>query len=211
MENKNALNYWTKVASNIFEPVAVKVNPINDFTDYDVKFIIKFSNSNSKILDLASGTGMIINKLASHVNYIVAVEAYKEFSKFIDEVDNINVINEDIMKFSTNEMFDLITMFGIVQYFNEEEVRNLYIKYSKNLKLGGMFIIKNQFGVHKDVIVNGYSKELKTNYFSNYRHIDKEVNILKNLGFKNIEVIDIYPPECNRWSNTHFYAIISEK
>ena len=33
----------------------------------------------------------------------------------------------------------------------------------------------------------------------------------KEIGFKNIEKFDIYPPEANRWNNTHFYAIIAEK
>ncbi len=41
--------------------------------------------------------------------------------------------------------------------------------------------------------------------------IEKEIELLKNIGFKNIETFDIYPPEANRWNNTHFYAIVGEK
>jgi hypothetical protein len=100
-------------------------------------------------------------------------------------------------------------MFGVAQYFNEDEILGIYKKYYSNLKENGKMLIKNQFGVNEDVLVSGYSEELKTDYYSQYRHIDKEVDILKKVGFKNVEVIDIYPPECNRWENTHFYAIVA--
>ena len=32
-----------------------------------------------------------------------------------------------------------------------------------------------------------------------------------DIGYKNIEIVDIYPPEANRWDNTHFYSIVAEK
>lgn len=50
-----------------------------------------------------------------------------------------------------------------------------------------------------------------TTIFASYRHIDKETLLLENIGYKNIKVVDIYPPEANRWDNTHFYAIVAEK
>ena len=76
------------------------------------------------------------------------------------------------------------------------------------MKHDGKIIIKNQFGIEQDVTVEGYSQEQKTEYYAQYRQINKEVSILSNIGYKNIEVFDIYPPECNRWQNTHFYAIV---
>ena len=72
-------------------------------------------------------------------------------------------------------------------------------------------IVKNQFGLHEDVTVDGFSEELQENYFSQYRYIDKEIRLLREVGFNNIEVVDIYPKECNRWDNTHFYALVAEK
>ena len=78
------------------------------------------------------------------------------------------------------------------------------------MKPTGLLLIKNKFGVKGDVVVNGYSEELKMNYYSEYRHLDKEIEILKNVGYKDIQVTDIYPPEANRWNNTHFYAIVGK-
>ena len=38
-----------------------------------------------------------------------------------------------------------------------------------------------------------------------------EIERLKNIGFKDVLVHDIYPSEANRWSDTHFYALVCKK
>ena len=74
-----------------------------------------------------------------------------------------------------------------------------------------VIIIKNQFGVEETVEVAGYSEENKTNYYSQYRTIAKETEILEKVGFSNIKTYDIYPKKANRWDNTHFYALVATK
>jgi cyclopropane fatty-acyl-phospholipid synthase-like methyltransferase len=172
---------------------------------------MKYANENSEILDLGSGTGLTLNKYYEKVKHIDAVERFDGFSKFIAKTPKITVHNQNITTFETNKQYDIITMFGILHYFNEKEAKEIYEKHKNNLRGGGRLIIKQQFGIKEEITVSGYSEELKENYFSQYRHIDKEVKILKTIGYKNIEVFDIYPPECNRWDNTHFYAIVAEK
>lgn len=211
MKNINALNYWTKIAKNNPNPLIAKVNSCNDFTQMDADFILKYADENTNILDLASSTGLTINKYYNKVKHIEAVELYEEFTKFIAKTDKISIVNCNVTKYSTTKIFDIITMFGITMYFNNEEVVDLYKRYYAFLKKDGRLIVKSQFGIKEDVEIAGYSDELKTDYFCFYRHIDKEVRILENIGYKNIEVVDIYPPECNRWKNTHFYAIVAEK
>lgn len=211
IENKDALNYWDKMASNNPDEKTPKVTSCSDFTAYDAEFILKFTDKNSRILDLASGSGLIINKLYNDVAHITAVEFFKEFSKFIEKSDRISVVNEDIKQFETSEKFDLITLFGIVQYFNEEETAALYEKYFHNLNDSGKLIVKGQFGIEENVTVSGYSEELKTSYYSQYRHLNSEIALLSRIGYRNIQPFDIYPPECNRWKNTHFYAIVANK
>lgn len=211
MVNQKAVEYWSKMATNNPTETTIKVNKVNDFTQIDADFILKYSNKSTRILDLASGTGLTINKIYSSVAHITAIEVFEEFSKFIAKTEKINVVNQNILSFNTANKFNLITMFGIVSYFNEEEIKTVYSKYLNFLSSDGKIIIKNQFGVKEDVLVDGYSNELKTYYFSHYRHLEKEIKILNNLGLTNIEVIDIYPSECNRWDNTHFYAIIAQK
>ena len=46
MENKDSLNYWTKIAQNNPTQLTAKVNPCNDFTQMDADFIMKYANEN---------------------------------------------------------------------------------------------------------------------------------------------------------------------
>jgi cyclopropane fatty-acyl-phospholipid synthase-like methyltransferase len=211
MNNSEAIQYWKKRASNNPDEKTIKVNSVNDFTQMDADFIMKYADENSEILDLASGTGLTINKYYGKVKHIDAVERFEEFSKFIVKTPRITIHNENINDFVSRKQYDIITMFGILHYFNEQEAIKIYERYKNFLKPNGRLIVKQQFGVKADVDVSGYSEELKETYYSQYRHIDKEVKILETIGYKNIEVVDIYPPECNRWENTHFYAIVGEK
>lgn len=211
MENRNSLEYFANMAKSNPDEKSVKINKFNDFTDIDAAFIAKYIDEDTELLDLASGTGMIVNKLYNKVKKITAVELFQEFTKFIVKAPNVEIINEDIVGFKPTQTYDVITMFGVVQYFNEEEVKPLYKKYIEVLTNKGKLIVKSQFGQKEDVTVSGYSNELKSQYYSQYRHIQKEMDILKAIGFKNIQAFDIYPPECNRWENTHFYAIVAEK
>lgn len=209
MDNNKSLIFFSKLAQGNTSKKDVKINKFNDHTDIDAEFILKYSNHDTTILDLASGSGLIINKIYKKVKHITAVEKFTEFSKFIIKSDAITIINEDISKLKIKNKYDLITMFGIVQYFNTLEIRDIYKKYLKNLNIGGKLIIKNQFGLNKDIIIDGYSEELKTNYYSEYRFIKNEINILLELGITKVEKYDIYPNEFNRWNNTHFYALVA--
>ena len=210
INNKQVIDYYNKMAKNIKNQGETR-NKAKDFSKYDISFMKKFSNPNKTLLDLGSGTGLLINHLIPNFKEIIAVEKYAEFSKFIIESPNLKVINIDLMKFKTNRTFDYVSLFGVMNYFNQDEAVNIYKKILILLKEDGKLIIKNQMGISNDVIINGFSKELQANYYSEYRHIDKEIQLLKDIGFINIEVIDIYPKEFNRWENTHFYALVCEK
>lgn len=48
-------------------------------------------------------------------------------------------------------------MFGIMHYFNNIEVEFIYRKYYNSLK-NGILIIKNQFDLEKDIVINGFSE-----------------------------------------------------
>ncbi|MDE6978379.1 MAG: class I SAM-dependent methyltransferase, partial [Helicobacter sp.] len=133
---------------------------------------------------------------------------------FIEDSEKITIVNQDIFEFETQRKFDIITAFGVMQYLNEQESVQIYSKYKEFLKPNGKFIIKNQFGIHETVTIAGYSEEQKQNYYSQYRQVDKEKETLMQLGFKLIEINDIYPKEANRWAcgggrHTYFYALVA--
>ena len=208
MSNKKILPYYDQLAKNIQDPAATR-NKAKDTTTYDVAFVRSYATPQKSLLDLGSGTGLLVNSLVDDFASITAVELYREFSKFIVQSEKMTVYNENLLTWQPEGQFDIITLFGVLNYFSEAEARQIYKSSFESLKeTHGTFIVKNQFGVSQDVVVDGYSEELKTNYFSEYRHLDKEKRILSEIGFVNIEVFDIYPPEYNRWPNTHFYAIV---
>lgn len=207
MDNKKALEFFSKLVENNNDTGVEKYG--HDTTQIDAEFILRYTKPDSFILDIGSGTGLILSKIERYVGHIDAIEPLIEFSKHIVNSQKIKVFNTNIFDYNTILKYDLITLFGFIHYFNEEEAKLIYQNCFKWIDKDGIVLVKNQFGVNEDVTVSGFSKELKLTYHAQYRHIDKEVSILTNLGFVNIEVIDIYPPECNRWDNTHFYAIIA--
>lgn len=210
MENSQALSYYYNMSQeSALNQYSVKNIRWNDFSTYDSNFILNYAGKNSCILDLGSGTGLIVNKVHPSVQSITAVDIYPEFTNFIDKVDNVEVINEDILKYVPEKKYDLITFMGVLNFFNDHEVREIYKRYQPYVKKNGHIIVKNQFGVTDDVIVSGYSEELGKDYFSHYRHIQKEVSIISSQGYEKVKIFDIYPKECNRWENTHFYAIVA--
>lgn len=210
MNNQNSMQFFAGLAENHPHPQTVKLAHNTDYTDIDAKFILQYVNKTSTLLDVGTGTGLIINKIYDKMNKITCVEPYANFTQFIIKSPNITIVNKNIFDFTTNEKFDIITAFGFIQYFNEQESINIYKKLKNYLKENGILIIKNQFGIHEDVIINGYSEEQKTDYFARYGFIDKEINLLEILGYKDVEKLDIYPPKANRWSNTHFYALVAK-
>jgi predicted TPR repeat methyltransferase len=211
MDNKKSFGFWKNTADNATSALSLKLNPINDHTRIDADFILKYADKKTALLDLGSGTGLIINKIYDKIGNITCVEPFEGFTKFIAKSGNVHIKHATLMNFEDIQKYDLITIFGVLHYFNEQEAVDIYTKYYPHLKKGGKLIVKNQFGVNEDVTVDGYSEEQKTNYFAQYRHIGKEQKMLETVGYKNIEIVDIYPPECNRWDNTHFYAIVAEK
>lgn len=211
MNNTNALEFFQNMSKKMSDDdKCVKLACNADCTDIDAKFIMKYADKNTQMLDIGTGTGLIINKMYDKVKYIECIEPFKEFSNHLVKSDNITVINKKIFDYKTDKKFDLVTIFGSMHYFNGEEAKKIYSIVKELLKSKGKLIIKNQFGVKEDVTVSGYSEEQKADYFASYRYIQNEVKLLENIGYQNIEVVDIYPPEANRWDNTHFYAIVAE-
>lgn len=210
VNNQVALNYFEDLSNSVIEPTTTKIHKFNDFSDMDAEFILKYVNQDSTVLDVASGTGITLNKYYEKAYRVVAVEKFEKFSALIVKDPKVEIVNEDMFDFDTEEKFDIVTLFGIMQYASIEEAMFIYKKYKNFLKEDGKLLIKQQFGVKDDVIINGYSEELKKNYYAEYRHLEKEIEMIKNAGYKNIQKFDIYPPEFNRWENTHFWGIVAE-
>lgn len=213
MTNKQALDFFKDLAANNSSQQSVKLGGKSDFSALDVEFLLRFRilNENYDVLELGAGTGLLTNKIYDKVKSISALEMFEEFSRHIIKDSKIRVINENIFDFVTESKFDVILAFGFMHYVNESEAKIIYQKCFDMMKQDSILVVKNQFGISQDVTIEEFSKEQNREYFSQYRLLSKEMQILKNIDFKDIQAIDIYPKECNRWDNTHFYAIVAKK
>ena len=199
--------YYEQLASEISDPRQTR-NKSLDFSLFDIQLFKRFASDSHALLDLGSGTGLTINAVSDDFSEIVAVEKYSEFSKFIVKRPNMTVINSDLRHFQTDSKFDVITAFGVMNFFSTSEASLLYSRIRTWLVPTGTLIVKNQMGKWKDVIVDEVSLELGVRYFSEYRSVKHESVLLGDAGFSVEEVIDPYPDEYHRWANTRFLALV---
>lgn len=200
--------FWKK-RTKIKDPRVATHFRRDDTHLYDLKLIRKYIKPTSKILDLACGTCYITNELVEEVKYIKAVDKFSGFLKYCKKVNNLETVENDLLEFKDKKKYDIILLIGIMMFFNDQETKKIYRNCSRLLSDGGVVIIRQQFGVKDDVIINKFSKDIGSQYFSYYRNLKKEAGILKN--FFNVKVIDIFPKKMNAWANTHHYALVCKK
>ena len=142
---------------------------------------------NSKILDLACGTGRHSIYLSKKGFNVVGIDKSKkniltakknENKKLIffqqEMTENINI--------QFNAIFNFFTSFGYVDHkYNYDTIENI----SKNLKKGGLFIIDflNQNVVRKN-IVEHEEKNIENINFNIHRYIENNY-IIKEISFKH--------------------------
>jgi len=142
---------------------------------------------NSKLLDLACGTGRHSIYLSKKGFDVVGIDNSKKNIITAKENENKKLIffqqemTKDInMRF--NAIFNFFTSFGYVDHkYNYDTIENI----SKNLKKGGLFIIDflNQKIVRKN-IVEYEEKNIENINFNIHRYIENNY-IIKEISFKH--------------------------
>ena len=150
----------------------------------------------NKILDLGAGTGLELIHLFklfpdSHVTVIDITENMLEKLKNRSFSDHVTVICADFFKVDFGENYDAVISTSALHHFKKEEKITLYKKINNCLKENGQFL-----NCDKIAPTNDYEEkslyELEHN-FNDYKHIDTpltiehEIEILKEVGFKEIE------------------------
>lgn len=202
--------YWSKLAERIEKPTDTK-NKRPDTTDIELSFIKEYCDVTMSVLDLGSGSGLIINALLPFVKDITAVEKFEGFSKYICENENMYVINADLIGFKIRRTFDLVLCTGVAQCFEREVFRKVYENAFEMTAENGIFVARTHCGIKEDVKIDGYSDELGTDYFAEYRQLDSEVELIKESGFSEVEVFDFLPDSINVWENTRHYYFVCKK
>jgi spermidine synthase len=177
--------------------------------EYDIALVSKHIKKGAKILDLGAGTCTLSSAFVDEAERILAVDKFSHFLALSPKHPKLVTYCSDVVDFKCNETFDLILLFGVVNFLDEIEEKRLYENCFTMLKNDGVFIVKNQCGVKDEVIIDTYSDELKANYYARYPFVESQQAQLSS--FFNVERLDIYPKKMNLWDNTHFYAFIAKK
>ena len=210
MTTKNNEEYWRNLSHKITDPVQTK-NKRPDTSDLEIQFLLNYLTIDDEILDIGSGSGLIINKLFNKVKSIVAVEKFEGFTKFIVDAENMLVINADLIDFKIRKKFDALLCFGVSQCFSKTDMDTIYANCYSMLKEDGLFIVRMQCGIEKGKTVQGFSEELGTDYFADYRFWKEEIEMLNHAGFKSVDRFDIFPDTLNVWPDTRHYIFVCKK
>lgn len=172
----------------------------------DVELAQSHATTSSRVLDLGAGTCTLSALLEPHVTSILAVDKYPNFLEHAPKTEKFHVECADVTEFRSEQKFDLILLFGVVNFLTINDESGLYERCAAMLDSGGTFLVKNQCGVEKECIVDKYSEELNAHYHARYPAFQAQLEQLSR--FFAVSTMDIYPPEINRWEDTHFYAFV---
>jgi SAM-dependent methyltransferase len=200
--------FWGKRAQEVEHPRIATHFRIDDASDFDFSLVQKLCTPSATVLDLGAGTCHLSIRLSPYAKEIIAVDFIEDFLAKQNLPSNIRTVVSDIGEFETTDTFDIILLFGVLNYFFEDnEVLSLYEKCRSLLNHNGVLIVKHQCGIRKNELIDHYSEELESNYLALYRHVDLDFLLLGKI-FNDVQMIDVYPPRLNRWENTHFYCFV---
>lgn len=208
MDKKKIDNFWNNRTKISDARIATNYRDDGRLA-YDIQLVSKYVAEGDKILDLGAGTCTLSTAFLDKAQEIIAVDKFEGFFNLAPKHLKLKTHCADIIDFKSDKQFDLILLFGVVNFITIEEEKMLYQTCYSMLKNEGLLIVKNQCGVNEEVIVDNYSQELKTDYHARYPFVESQHKRLTE--FFEVEQIDIYPKEINVWSNTHFYAFVSRK
>ena len=159
---------------------------------------IKDKNSN-EILDLGVGTGLeLIPLFAKYPNAnVTVVDISENMLKEIQKRDfknSIKIICGNFFEIDYEKNFNTIISSAALHHFTIQEKEVLYRKIYNDLIVGGDFINVDKFA--NNIEEQEFKIEETIKNPNLYGHIDiqitveNEIKILKNIGFKEIEVED---------------------
>lgn len=133
---------------NSYKTLSYYYDEIMEVIEYDlwVDFVKPYLKQDSKILDLACGTGTFANSIANLGYQISGLDLSEEVINVAKEKSKMNH-NEidfkvrDMSNFLYNEKFDIITcFFDSINFLEKERIQPLFDSVYQNLKEGGYFI-----------------------------------------------------------------------
>ncbi|MCQ2914655.1 MAG: class I SAM-dependent methyltransferase [Alphaproteobacteria bacterium] len=152
-----------------------------EFSELQNDFISKIK-PNGKILDLGCGAGRDSKAFLSKGFDVIAVDASKEMCEVASKFTNLNVINETFQSYTHNDNdLDGIWACASLLHLSKNELPSIFEKYSKMLKINGIFYASFKYGDF-----NGITHERYYTYLTetSFNEIIKDIHSLKVLSLK---------------------------
>lgn len=190
-----------------------RANEMNEFfnrvvdIDYDERHlklieakekIIDFLPKNmEKVIDLGAGTGLQLIKLYKEYPNVhtTAIDISDGMLKKLEErhiSDNITIVNKSFFDYDFGNDIDAVISSQALHHFESNDKLTLYKKVYECLKKDGVFVNEDYFAEDEET-----EKQLFEDYYNLVRGegkhydtpltIDHEIEILKEVGFSNIE------------------------
>ncbi len=168
-------------------------------------------NKEARILDLGCGFGRFLKYLKDNgYKNVYGVEIGKEQNQFLKD-KGFNIIQSDILEYlkNTNEKFDFITLFDILEHFTKSEIVELLPLLKNILNDNGVLIVRvpNGEAMFKGGIMYG---DFTHETFFTAKSLKQIFNLF---GFSKVDVYPTYPikhglKSAIRYYGYKFYEII---
>lgn len=178
--------------------------------DFEVATISSLTNCGrpKSILDLGCGFGELSLSLLESDDFLVAVDMESGFATGFESNLRANFVQSNITEFVPDAEFDLILLFGVVTHLDQTDEDDIYKKLSKWLHRDGIAIVKHQCGVTEEIIIDGWSSELATQYQARYPYVNSQIASLER-HFDVVEVIP-YPEFANKFRDTKNFMFVCD-
>jgi cyclopropane fatty-acyl-phospholipid synthase-like methyltransferase len=206
--DKNYIDQYWRSRAECPDPRVATHYKHDDALEFDVALARKHLSSDGAVLDLGCGTGAMVNRLAEHCSYILGVDKVHGLLKHCrrDLPGRVACVEADVVTYTPDRTFDLVLLFGVVNFLTASESDALYARIPEMLGERGRLIVKHACGVSEEVVIDKFSEAIGTRYVARYPKLEEETARLHR--YFNVEVVDIYPARLNPWPDTHFYAFV---
>jgi len=194
--------YLTSDDFNNFDEIVNRFNSAY-YIDHNIKNNLP-KDKNAKILDMGCGFGMFLKHIKSlgYTN-IKGVEIGDEQNKFLKN-KGFYIIQSDIFEFlkTTDEKFDFVTMFDVLEHFTKEEIVEILPLIKNILNENGKFVFRVPNG---EAMLKGsimYSDFTHETFFT-ARSLKQIFNIF---DFSDTKIYPVYPIKHGIQSTIRYYA-----
>jgi SAM-dependent methyltransferase len=177
---------------------------------YDLPAIAALAGADARVLDLGCGTCSVSNALADLLGWSIhAVDFMPDFLRHAEPRVTTEV--GDVRTYRSDERFDLVLLLGVITYVESAADRaDLYERCAQMLSSDGApLLIKAQFGVEREVVVDTDSEALGARYRGIYPSLADEVALLSERF--DVEVRDPYPAALSPHADTHFHHLVARR